>query len=110
MIDQQARSEVVVAAKVSDCVVRIANEPTVGLYYVQEHVRAAVPGIIETQETLLSEARNMQTFCIDADLALQSVRSMVNPVHFTGLFSTVNQDNKTLRVRVALLEHKLRDF
>jgi len=117
-----SRPEYVMSSKFSDTVVRIANEPTVGLFYVQEHVHASVPGIVHTQEVLLTQARSMQTYVIDADLALQSVRSMINPAHFAPLFTAsagatdtdtaTAEDNssvKSLRVRVALLEHKLRD-
>jgi hypothetical protein len=42
-------SRVAVAKSTSDYLTRVANEPSVGLYHVQDHIRRSIPKFVDIQ-------------------------------------------------------------
>lgn len=63
------------AESISRCCGLIANEPTIGLHFVQEHLHTVVPGMVSIQESLLETARKAQHSIFDAEMALMSMKA-----------------------------------
>ncbi|RMX48902.1 hypothetical protein pdam_00008335 [Pocillopora damicornis] len=59
------------------------NEPSVGLYRVQEHVRRSLPQLVDKKIEMQSLQRKVQGISYDTDYSLKTVQSMQNISHFT---------------------------
>ncbi|KAJ0259546.1 hypothetical protein HA466_0058850 [Hirschfeldia incana] len=54
----------------------IANEPSVGLYYIQQHVRNAAPNVLNLSSNVLDKSRETGLHTEDLDDSIAMVRSM----------------------------------
>ncbi|XP_010555802.1 PREDICTED: BLOC-1-related complex subunit 8 homolog [Tarenaya hassleriana] len=54
----------------------IANEPSVGLYFIQQHVRNAVPNVINLQNDVLEKSRGTVLHTEDLEDSITMVKSM----------------------------------
>ncbi|KAF8080305.1 hypothetical protein N665_0957s0006 [Sinapis alba] len=54
----------------------IANEPSVGLYYIQQHVRNAAPNVLNLSSNVLDKSRETALHTEDLDDSIAMVRSM----------------------------------
>lgn len=74
-----------VSDKVADVVARVANEPTVGMYYVEQHIQDVVPLVFRVQDAMIQHARHTQGFVDDARAALQVIEHMQSDKHFNDV-------------------------
>jgi hypothetical protein len=49
---------------VSELVQQVANEPSVGLYFVQQHVHKAVPGLLSVKVSILPPSLHLNILSI----------------------------------------------
>lgn len=54
----------------------IANEPSVGLYYIQQHVRNAAPNVLNLNSNVLEKSRETVLHTEDLDDSIDMVKSM----------------------------------
>ncbi|CAA7052033.1 unnamed protein product [Microthlaspi erraticum] len=54
----------------------IANEPSVGLYYIQQHVRNAAPNVLNLNNSVLEKSRETLLHTEDLDDSIAMVKSM----------------------------------
>uniref|UniRef100_A0A1J3DZ52 Protein MEF2BNB-like protein n=1 Tax=Noccaea caerulescens TaxID=107243 RepID=A0A1J3DZ52_NOCCA len=54
----------------------ITNEPSVGLYYIQQHVRNAAPNVLNLNNTVLEKSRETLLHTEDLDDSIAMVKSM----------------------------------
>ncbi|XP_078373872.1 BLOC-1-related complex subunit 8 homolog isoform X2 [Oculina patagonica] len=59
------------------------NEPSVGLYRVQEHVRRSLPQLVDKKIEMQSLHKKVQGISYDVEYSLKTVQSMQNISHFT---------------------------
>lgn len=59
------------------------NEPSVGLYRVQEHVRRSLPQLVDKKIEMQSLQKKVQGISYDVGYSLKTVQSMQNISHFT---------------------------
>lgn len=59
------------------------NEPSVGLYRVQEHVRRSLPQLVDKKIEMQSLHKKVQGVSYDVEYSLKTVQSMQNISHFT---------------------------
>ena len=71
-----------VAGKVNESIQILANEPSLGLYRIQEHVHRTIPQIVERKKELESLRKTVEGVSYDIDYSVQAVDSMVNIRHF----------------------------
>jgi hypothetical protein len=58
------KTEIRVHDSVSELVQQVANEPSVGLYFVQQHVHKAVPGLLSIKVSLLPPSLHLNILSI----------------------------------------------
>lgn len=77
---------------VTDMVKDVANEPSVGLYFVQQHVHKAVPGLLALKSQIVEEVQEVMLYTEDVRDALTSVKTMkeVGPPVFSKMIATLN--------------------
>jgi hypothetical protein len=70
----------------------VANEPSVGLYFVQQHVHKAVPGLLALKSHVQEGTEEAILYTQDVNDALASVKVMneVGPPVFAKMISTFN--------------------
>jgi hypothetical protein len=61
---------------VSELVQQVANEPSVGLYFVQQHVHKAVPGLLSIKNKLAEDTQEALLYTEDARDALTAIKTM----------------------------------
>lgn len=54
----------------------VANEPSLAFYRLQEHVRKALPPMVEKRVEVLALARQLQGRCYDVEYAVSAVKTM----------------------------------
>ncbi|XP_062507729.1 BLOC-1-related complex subunit 8 homolog [Corticium candelabrum] len=85
-IDNEAERKVKkVTDKLSECLHLAANEPSLGLYRLQEHVRRAVPDSVERKRQLKNIQQRAQGLGYDADYAVKTLQSLSGMTHFRGV-------------------------
>merc|ERR1712137_1158587 len=55
---------------------QIANEPSIGLYHVQTHIRKAVPKATKSSEDLKATSDRVSAVMIDTDLSVQTLKTV----------------------------------
>lgn len=77
---------------ITDMVKEVANEPSVGLYFVQQHVHKAVPGLLALKSHVIEGTEEAILYTQDVNDALASVKVMneVGPPVFSKMISTLN--------------------
>lgn len=56
----------------------LANEPSVGLFYVQEHTHNAVPNLVDLRTKIVSKSRDISLHTEDSEDSITMVRSMTD--------------------------------
>jgi len=74
---------------VSDFFYASCNEPTVGLWYVQENIRNVVPRIVDTKRKFKSEAGIAESCTYGTDFSLTVVKSLRSLTGFSELLERV---------------------
>ncbi|XP_074618782.1 BLOC-1-related complex subunit 8 homolog isoform X1 [Acropora palmata] len=59
------------------------NEPSVGLYRVQEHVRRSLPQLVDKKVEMQNLHKKVEGTSYDVEYSLKTVQSMQNIQHFT---------------------------
>ncbi|KAL8257754.1 hypothetical protein R6Q59_029795 [Mikania micrantha] len=54
----------------------LANEPSVGLYYVQQHTNKAVPNLVNLKKNIVAKSREISLHTEDSEDSITMVRSM----------------------------------
>lgn len=77
---------------ITDMVKEVANEPSVGLYFVQQHVHKAVPGLLALKGQVAEGTNEAILYTEDVKDALTAVKVMkeVGPPVFSKMISTLN--------------------
>ena len=70
-MDSQAADRAV--AGVTDCFHTLANEPSLGLYYVVEHIQRSVPALVADKAALSQATDALQGADLDAGFALEDM-------------------------------------
>ena len=60
-------------AGVTDCLHTLANEPSLGLYYVMEHIQRSVPALVTDKAALGQAAEALRGADLDAKFALEEM-------------------------------------
>ena len=60
-------------AGVSDCFHTLANEPSLGLYYVMEHIQRSVPALVADKAALRQASETFSGANLDAGFALDDM-------------------------------------
>lgn len=59
-----------------DMIKSLANEPSVGLFYVQQHTHKAVPNLINIKTNIASKSRDMSLHTEDSEDSIMMLKSM----------------------------------
>ncbi|XP_072038556.1 uncharacterized protein [Amphiura filiformis] len=65
-----------VTEKFSECLHIVANEPSLALFRLQEHVRKSLPKLAQSKVDLTQLKQDVQGTCYDVDYATKTVRDM----------------------------------
>eukprot|EP00727_Mastigamoeba_balamuthi_P006458 m51a1_g2432 hypothetical protein (193) ;mRNA; r:844703-845342 len=60
----------------TDLLWTVCNEPSVGLYYVQDNIRSCVPRLVELRRAMAREGRRMEDAAYGAEYCLSAVTSL----------------------------------
>jgi len=74
----------------------LANEPSIGLYHVQEHVRKTIPRNSELKKDLKKKSQLLEEVTYDVDYSLSAVRGLVDLTTFTNIKALIEQSVATL--------------
>ncbi|BFY97026.1 hypothetical protein BsWGS_00066 [Bradybaena similaris] len=75
-----------VADRYSETVNIIANEPSVALYRIQEHIRRTLPLLIDQKHEVVDIKNRVQGACFDAEYASKTVKAMSSSsAHFQNI-------------------------
>ena len=69
----------------------VANEPTLGMYRIQEHVAVNIPRIVEQKQTLKDTCQQMEGVCFDVDYDTQAVKQMGSVTQFSSIKDDVKR-------------------
>ncbi|KAJ2940677.1 hypothetical protein O0L34_g14786 [Tuta absoluta] len=69
------------AERISENMHIVANEPSLALYRLQEHVRKALPPMVERRVEVTKLQHELQGRCYDVEYALSAVKSMDGAVN-----------------------------
>ncbi|CAM6087708.1 unnamed protein product [Calypogeia fissa] len=77
---------------------QLANEPSVGLYFVQQHVHKAVPGMVSLKTQMVDTTLEVEYVTQDVKDALNSVKSMkeVGPAVIERMIKTMDSSQPLL--------------
>eukprot|EP00026_Physarum_polycephalum_P015860 Phypoly_transcript_16650.p1 GENE.Phypoly_transcript_16650~~Phypoly_transcript_16650.p1 ORF type:complete len:241 (+),score=35.44 Phypoly_transcript_16650:128-850(+) len=65
----------------------LANEPSVGLYHVQEHIRKTIPKNTEMKREIRKKYQNIEAMTYDVNFSIQTVKSL----HDLTTFQTIKE-------------------
>mmetsp|Transcript_32283 Transcript_32283/g.53359 ORF Transcript_32283/g.53359 Transcript_32283/m.53359 type:complete len:105 (+) Transcript_32283:67-381(+) len=74
----------------SDSIHTLTNEPSLGLYYVVEHVQRSVPALVADKRELRLSGGRLQGADVDATFALENVHATANDSTM-GIFANIAQ-------------------
>ena len=69
-----------------------ANEPSLGLYRIQEHVMVAVPRLVEQQRSLQETCQQVEGASYDLEYDTQALKSARNITQFTSVRNRLEGD------------------
>ena len=69
----------------NDVLYSSANEPSLGLYRIQEHIAVSVPKLVEQQRQLRENCQRMEGACYDLEYNTRTLRDMAGITQFTGI-------------------------
>src|SRR5690348_15048952 len=70
---------------------QLVNEPSVGLFFVQEHIRETVPVLVTQQAACLELARSIQASMLDVHDDLNLARTMSSMTHIQSVLSSLKR-------------------
>lgn len=74
-----------ITSKVNDCFHMLANEPSLGLYRMQEHVHRTIPGLVDRKKELDSLRKKVEGVSYDMDYSISAIDSIGNIRQFTNI-------------------------
>ncbi len=74
-----------IVSKVNDSLHIIANEPSLGLYRMQEHIHRTVPGLLEKKRELDNVGNKIEGISYDLDYSISAVDSIGQIRQFTNI-------------------------
>ncbi|XP_055327883.1 BLOC-1-related complex subunit 8 homolog [Paramacrobiotus metropolitanus] len=75
-----------VAEKISENVHNILNEPSLGLYRIQEHVRKSMPLLVSKKMEASQQLQQLQGACYDMELTLNATKGLLDSrKHFASV-------------------------
>ena len=77
-MNREAAAADKVATGLSECVHTVANEPSLGLYYVMEHIQRSVPAVVGIKRDLASQRERLEGADLDAAFAQEQLRAAVS--------------------------------
>lgn len=67
-----------VAKSLSSYLVSCANEPTVGLYYIEEHVKVTLPSLLEVHQQLQASKESVDSALLDVRKTVQDFKEIAD--------------------------------
>ena len=104
-----AQKVVKLSANATDYLHTLANEPSLGLYYVMEHIHRSVPNLVAAKTELHGKCEQLRGADTDAGFSLEAVHYANSPevtTIFSGMQSTLNQSIRTAGAIVATRQKK----
>ncbi|XP_076961013.1 uncharacterized protein LOC143637531 [Bidens hawaiensis] len=90
-----------IAEGLGDMMKSLANEPSVGLFHVQEHTQNALPFLVNLRTSIVSKSRDVGLHTEDSEDSIEMVRSMTD----CG-FPIVDDMIKDIRKSLAVMSSK----
>lgn len=78
------------AASTTDLVHALANEPSLGLFYVCEHIQRSVPALVADKSALNQAAEQLRGVDVDAGFAVDDIETVTKGGTLTALSNTAN--------------------
>ena len=69
----------------------VANEPSLGMYRIQEHVAVNIPRVVEQKQMLKDTCQQMEGACFDVDYDTQAVKQMGSITQFSNIRDNVKR-------------------
>lgn len=69
----------------------VANEPSLGMYRIQEHVAVNIPKVVEQKQTLKDTCQQVEGACFDVDYDTQAVKQMGSVTEFSNIRDNVKR-------------------
>eukprot|EP01122_Echinamoeba_exundans_P006205 TRINITY_DN1703_c0_g1_i1.p2 TRINITY_DN1703_c0_g1~~TRINITY_DN1703_c0_g1_i1.p2 ORF type:complete len:204 (-),score=28.70 TRINITY_DN1703_c0_g1_i1:1655-2233(-) len=82
--------------KLSLILYHLANEPSVGLYHVNEHVSRSVPRVVNMKNQLKSKIKPVADLSIDMDSTIDTVNSLSKLNTFASIAQLLQQASQTV--------------
>lgn len=74
-----------VTSKVNDSLQMLANEPSLGLYRIQEHIHRTTPALVEKKKELEANKKKVEGATYDMDYSMLAIESMGRIKQFTNI-------------------------
>ena len=74
-----------IASKVNDSLQILANEPSLGLYRIQEHIHRTIPALVDKKKELEINKKKVEGVSYDMDYSISAVDSIGNIKQFTNI-------------------------
>ena len=74
-----------ITSKVNDSLQMLANEPSLGLYRIQEHVHRTTPALVERKKELDANRKKIEGVSYDLDYSLSAVDAIGSIKQFTNI-------------------------
>ena len=71
-----------VCTGVTDCMTTLMNEPSLGLYYVMEHIQRSTPNLIADKQAVIRSGEQLHGANLDASYALDELTLATAPTSF----------------------------
>ena len=68
-----------------------ANEPSLGMYRIQEHIAVTVPKVVEHKQALLDLCQQVEGACYDLDYDTEAVKAMASITQFSGMKESIRK-------------------
>lgn len=81
----------------ADMIKYVANEPSVGLYFIQQHAQNAVPNVIKADKNIVEKVHETTLHTEDLEDSITAVRSM-KECGFSIVNEMIGDINKSLEI------------
>lgn len=69
----------------NDVLYSVANEPSLGMYRIQEHVAVTVPRLVSQQRQLQESCQRVEGACYDLEYDTRTLKDMAGITQFSGI-------------------------
>lgn len=76
-----------VSSAFNEALYSAANEPSLGMYRIQEHVAVAVPRLVEQKQSLQETCQQVEGTCYDLEYDTQTLKDARNISQFASIKS-----------------------